>query len=125
MALLKQETMIFTNPTDYTIKLEAIGHDPVAPGADVELPLELCAPTRKDNGERGKSPVEQVAPQLHPKHPADHEAWKQTPAPAKGESKIVTVAARAASESPGVKALRDAAAAQAAKAAPVAQTKKV
>lgn len=103
----KADTMVFHNPTEHTIKLDSIGLDPVAPGQDVEVPLYLAAPVRADNGQRGKSPLEQVAPQLHPKDPADKAAWLEVPPHATAQSKIVTIAARAPSESPGVKALRE------------------
>lgn len=101
------EMMLFTNPTSHTINLDPLGLDQVAPGEDVAIPLHLAAPTRGDNGTRGKSAVESVAPQLHPKDPTDHEAWKKVPAPPTAESKIVSISSRPASEAPGVKALRD------------------
>jgi len=107
MANFKIETMTFHNPTDHMIKLDAIGLDPVPPKSDAEIPLTLAAPTRKDNGTRGKSALEQVAPQLHPKNSKDHDAWKQTPEPVVPKSKIVAVTARPANEAPGVKTLRD------------------
>lgn len=103
----KIETMVFTNPTEHTVKLAALGFDPVPPGKDVELPLEVCAPYRMDNGERGKSPVEQVAPQLRPKDPGEFEVWRKVPEPARAQSKIVTIAKRDPSEAPGVRALRE------------------
>jgi hypothetical protein len=111
------ETMTFTNPTEHTLRLDAIGLDPVGPGKDVEIPLHLAAATRTDAGQRGKSPVEQVAPQLKPKREEDHKIWSQVPPVMPAQSKVVTVTARPASEAPGVKALRDAKAAQAAQAA--------
>lgn len=97
--------MLFTNPTDYTIKLDSLGLDPVPPKSDVEIPLSLAAPYRHDNGSRGKSAVESVAPQLVPKDPQDLAAWNKIPEMLKQESRIVTVAARPAAEAPGVKAL--------------------
>lgn len=119
--------MIFVNPTDHVIKLDAIGLDPVAAKAEVEIPLSLCAPYRTDNGQRGKSPVEQVAPQLHPKNADERKAWEEIPAPPVPQSKIVANASRHLQpqpESPGVKALREkaeaAARAKAANSAPKA-----
>lgn len=108
--MYKEPTMIFVNPTEHTIKLDALGFDPVSPKGEVELPLTVCAPTRTDNGQRGKSPVEQVAPQLHPKSEADRKAWLEIPAPPIPQSKIVANAARHLQpqpEAPGVKALRE------------------
>ena len=116
------ETMCFTNPTTHQIKLDAIGLDPVGPGEDCEIPLTLCAPTIRANGTRGKSPLEEVAPQLVPKDKIDHENWMKVPEPLPPQSKIVTIAGRMPSEAPGVKALRDAAAAKATKAPVSSQT---
>lgn len=102
----RENTITFTNPTSHTIRLESIGLEDVAPGADIEVPLHLCAPTRADNGNRKHSPIETVAPQLRPKNDEDHKLWLKTPDPVKPQSKIVTVTARPASEAPGVAALR-------------------
>lgn len=102
--------MIFVNPTEHTIVLDALGFDPVEPGGEVELPLGVCAPYRTDNGRRGKSPVEQVAPQLHPKNPEERKVWLEVPAPTVPVSKIVSNAPRHLQpqpEAPGVKALRE------------------
>ncbi len=99
--------MLFTNPTPHTVKLDALGFDSVGPGEDVELPLALCAPHRKDNGQRGNSPVENIAPQLRPKDPGEHELWSKVPPHGVPISKLVSVAPRPAQESPGVKALRE------------------
>lgn len=104
---LKIETMTFHNPTEHTLRLESVGLEDVGPGEECEIPLALCAPTRTDNGNRGKSPIEQVAPQLQPKNPSDLKTWKQVPPPPIPTSKIVSVSPRQASESPGVKALRE------------------
>lgn len=112
MMSFKVETMIFTNPTNLTIKLDALGMDPVGPGQDVELPLQYCAPKRTDNGQRGKSPVESVAPQLRPKSDEDHKAWLEVPTPVTPQSRIVSVSARPVQEAPGVKSLRERAEAQ-------------
>lgn len=108
--MFKVETMIFVNPTEHTIKLDALGFDPVEPKGEVELPLSVCAPYRMDNGTRGKSPVEQVAPQLQPKDPEECKAWNDVPAPPTPVSKIVANFPRHLQpqpESPGVKALRE------------------
>lgn len=99
--------MKFVNPTDRIVNLHSIGCGEVEPGADVEIPLYLCAPSRTDAGARGKSAVEAVAPQLKPKDAADEKIWKQIPAPPIPQSKVVTIQARPASEAPGVKALRE------------------
>ena len=107
MSQFQIPTMIFHNPTEHTVKLDALGLDPVGPGQDCEIPLYLAAPTRTDNGNRGKSPVEQVAPQLHPKNEEDRKLWLEVPTPVAPQSKIVSVTARMPSESPGVKALRE------------------
>ncbi len=105
---MKFVTITFFNPTTHTITLDSIGLESVGPGESIDVPIELAAPTRKDNGTRGKSAIEQVAPQLHPKLQSDQDAWKITPPPATPVSKIVTTTQRAASEAPGVKALREA-----------------
>jgi len=107
MSQFQIPTMVFHNPTEFTIKLDALGLDPVGPGQDCEIPLYMAAASRMDNGGRGKSPVEQVAPQLHPKHAEDRKIWEEVPPPPIPQSKIVSVTARAAHESPGVKALRE------------------
>lgn len=106
------ESMLFTNPTDHTIRLDSLGLGSVGPGQDIEIPLALAAPYRRDNGARGPSPIEQVAPQLKPKADADRAAWLEVPTLAPPTSRVVSVAARAPGEAPGVKALRDARAAQ-------------
>jgi hypothetical protein len=121
--MFKIETMVFTNPTEHTVRLDALGFDSVGPGQDVELPLTLCAPYRTDNGQRGKSAVEGVAPQLRPKSEEDYKAWLDVPPPPVPVSKIVSVAARAPSEPPGVKALREKAEALKAKASASPQAK--
>ena len=107
------DTMKFVNPTDHTINLHAIGCGEVEPKGEVDIPLYLCAPSRTDAGNRGKSAVENVAPQLEPKDPADKKAWKAVPAPPTPISKTVTIAPRPVAEAPGVKALREAKEAQA------------
>lgn len=119
----RNETMTFKNPTDRTVKLEAVGLDDVAPGGSVEVPIELAAPTLMANGQRGKSSLECVAPQLIPANATDQTAWEKTPTPPAPTSKIVSIQKAAQSgEPPGVKALRlqreAAVAAEAAKKAP-------
>lgn len=106
--MLRNETMAFQNPTDHTINLDAIGLDPVPPGGQTDVPLELCAPGRADNGKRAKSSLECVAPQLIPVSKTDHEIWKATPAQPPAVSRIVSVSKQAAPvEAPGVKLLRE------------------
>jgi hypothetical protein len=109
MSTFKPEVMVFTNPTKHIINLSALGIDSVEPGKDVEIPLSLAAPYRMDNGQRGKSPIEQVAPQLQPKNKEDLEAWLKVPPAPIPVSKIVSVAKREVQEAPGVRALREAA----------------
>ena len=104
------DSIVFTNPTEHTLDLAAVGLGSVSPGQDVPVPLYLCAPRRTDNGGRGKSPIEQVAPQLKPKDKADAELLAITPPEPKPVSKIVSVTARAPGEAPGVAAIRAAAA---------------
>jgi hypothetical protein len=117
------ETMLFHNPTEHTINLDALGMDPVLPDGEVAIPLHMAAPLRTDNGNRGKSPVEQVAPQLRPKNPTDLKAWLAIPEPVKQESKIVTISARSPSEPAGVRALREKKEAEARKLAASVQNK--
>ncbi len=107
MPVFKVETMLFINPTDHEINLSAIGMDPVPPKGEVEIPFHLCAPIRKDNGCRGASSLEGVAPQLQPKNPAQAKAWMEVPDHGPQQSKIVSVSARPMNEAPGVKALRE------------------
>jgi hypothetical protein len=104
---MRNETIKFKNPTDRTIKLESIGLEDVEAGAEIEIPIELAAPGRSDSGNRTKSAIECVAPQLQPVDPIDLKAWMATPGAPEPKSKIVTIAARQGSEAPGVKALRE------------------
>lgn len=101
------DTMKFVNPTDHTINLNAIGCGEVPPKGEVDIPLYLCAAQRTDAGNRGKSAVENVAPQLEPKDPEEKKLWKKIPDAPTPVSKIVTIAARPVAEAPGVKALRE------------------
>lgn len=103
---VRSETIKFKNPTTHTLKLEAAGLEDVPPGGEIEVPIELAAPGLADNGKRAKSAIECVAPQLVPVHEADKKAWERTPAPPEPKSKIVSIAARAKDEAPGVRALR-------------------
>lgn len=114
-----EETITFVNKSDHLIILDSVGLDPVPAGGTVEVPLHLAAPTRRDSGNRGKSPIEQVAPQLEPKDPEVKALWLQAPEPATPVSKIVSITPRAPSEAPGVKALREKREAQATAAVPV------
>lgn len=100
--------MLFTNTTNHTIVLDAVGLDPVPPNGDCLVPLTLAAPIRADNGQRGASPIEQVAPQLQPKDPAELKEWKKVPPMATPVSRVVTLSKRDPSEPPGVRALREA-----------------
>lgn len=109
MPKYSSETMKFKNTADHVVKLESVGLAPVQPGAEVDIPLELCAPGRHANGSRAKSALECVAPQLKPVDPKDAEVWGAVPPPPAPVSKIVTVSvAHAPQEAPGVKALREA-----------------
>lgn len=110
------QTMKFKNTSDRVVILDAVGLDPVAPGGEVEIPLELAAPGRTDAGSRAKSAIECVAPQLKPSSEADRKLWEATPPAPEPKSKIVTIASRQAQEAPGVKALREAHAKQQAEA---------
>lgn len=101
------EVIRFKNPTEHTIKLACVGLDDVPPGGEIDVPLALAAAGRSDNGSRAKSPIECAAPQLHPVTETDKAAWKETPAPPTPVSRVVTIAARAPQEAPGVKALRE------------------
>ncbi len=101
------DSMTFVNPTEHTLKLVSIGLPSVLPGGEIEIPLYLCAAKISDNGNRGKSPIECVAPQLRPKYESDHAIWTSIPAPPTPVSKVVSVSPRQASEAPGVKALRE------------------
>lgn len=110
------QTMKFKNTSQHVVILDSVGLDPVAPGGEVDIPLELAAPGRSDSGARSKSAIECVAPQLEPSAEADRKLWKQTPPPPEPRSKIVSVSARQPQEAPGVKALREAHAKQLAEA---------
>lgn len=103
----KSEVIRFKNPTKHTIKLESVGLDDVPPEGEIDVPLALAAPGRTDSGVRAKSPIECVAPQLIPADESDRKAWMDVPAPPTPVSKIVSIAARAPQEAPGVKALRE------------------
>lgn len=100
-------SMKFKNPTDHVIILDAVGLPPVAPKGEVEIPDDLAAPGRTDAGQRSKSAIECVAPQLEPSDKADKEAWLKVPPMPAPVSKIVSVGRREPQEAPGVKALRE------------------
>lgn len=105
------ETITFHNPTDKPVNCcSLLGADApiVEPGADVEIPLELCAAKRLDNGSRGKSPIEKNCPQLTPKDPVIAMEWRKVPVPAPVASRVVTTAPRAANVPAGVLAAREA-----------------
>lgn len=100
--------MRFKNTSEHTIMLESVGLDPVEPGAEIDIPLALCAPSRGDGGNRKPSPIECVAPQLKPVDPRDHKEWSKVPPRGEPESRIVSVNnQKPPSEPPGVKALRE------------------
>jgi hypothetical protein len=106
---LHNETMKFKNPTEHVIKLDAVGLDPIGPGEIAEVPLHIAAPGRGDNGNRTKSALECVAPQLVPAEKTDHAAWMETPSAPTPVSKIVSIQqGLIQKEAPGVKALREA-----------------
>lgn len=104
---IRNEVIRFKNPTKHTIKLACIGLDDVPPDGEIDVPLALAAAGRSDNGSRAKSPIECAAPQLHPVEETDKAAWLDVPAPPTPVSRVVTIAARAPQEAPGVKALRE------------------
>lgn len=107
MSFERPETMTFVNTSQDTVSLDSIGyHIPIAPGDEVEIPFAIAAPTRKDNGTRGKSPIEMIAPQLTPKHSEDAKVWGKVPPLPTPVSRVVTVAPRHAAEAPGIAALR-------------------
>jgi len=103
---MASDSITYHNPTEHIIRLGMLDLPDVPPKGDVEVPLHLAAPGRTDNGARGKSSIEQVAPQLQPKSPKDQALLGQVPAESPRESKIVTVARREVREAPGVAALR-------------------
>ena len=107
------ETMKFKNPTETSINLGPIGLGIVEPGDEVDIPLDLCAPNRMSSGARGKSSLENCAPQLIPVVAHESKVWKATPSEPTPVSKIVTVSRPVVViEAPGVKALREAKAAK-------------
>lgn len=110
-------TIKFKNTTDRVIVLDSIGLPPVEPNGTVEVPEDLATPGRTDAGQRSKSAIECVAPQLEPADKAEKEAWLKVPPPPTPVSKIVSVAKQAPQEAPGVKALRELRAKQQAEAA--------
>lgn len=114
---MSTETIRFKNPTKHTLKLGAIGLPDVAPGGEIDVPLGICAPTIRDNGQRGASVIEKCAPQMVPVDPEDHEEWLKTPKPNPPKSLMVTTQGRPPGVPAGVAALQAAKAAKAAKAA--------
>ena len=117
-------SMKFKNTTNKVIVLDAVGLPPVAPNGTVDVPDSIAAPSRTDAGQRAKSVIECVAPQLEPADKADKELWLATPPPPEPRSKIVTVARRMPDEAPGVKALRELRAKQQAEASKVEKADK-
>lgn len=119
---MTHDMMKFKNPTEYTIILDAVGLDPIAPGEVADVPLHLAAPGRGDGGIRTKSALECVAPQLVPASKEDHAAWMSIPVAPTPISKIVSIQqGPMQKEPPGVKALREAQAKKAAEATQKAQ----
>lgn len=96
----------FRNPSEHTVKLAVVGLPDVASKAEIDVPLALAAPTRRDNGSRGPSAIEKCAPQLVPVDPIVAEVWKQAPDPLPPKSLVVSTQRREADEPAGVKALR-------------------
>jgi hypothetical protein len=83
--------MKFVNPTSNVINLTPIGLGKIEPGAAVLVEEHLYRPERTAGGGRGKSVIEQVAPQMIPV--ADQgwiDAWKSAPTPPKPVSRVVT-----------------------------------
>lgn len=105
------DTITFKNPTDKPVKLHMLGIDhTMEPGSEFDVPVELCAPGRLDNGSRQRSPIECTCPQLVPADPIVAAEWRKVPEPAPVVSRIVSVAPRQAPVPAGVKAAREAAA---------------
>ena len=106
--MIKIDSMKFKNESEHTLNLEAAGLGDVEPGAVVEVPLALCAPSRGDGGQRKPSPIETIAPQLKPVDPIEHKEWMKVPAPPAPESRVVSINNnKRPSEAPGVAALRE------------------
>lgn len=106
---MSTEVIKFKNPTDQTLKLRSLGLPDVAPNGEIDVPVALAAPTRRDNGSRGASAIEKCAPQLVPVDPVVAEVWKQVPDPLPPKSLVVSTQRRDPDEPAGVKALRVAA----------------
>lgn len=110
-------TIKFKNPTDRAVHLQMIGLGTVQPNGEIDVPLYVAAPTRRDNGSRGLSAIEKCAPQLVPVDPEIEKAWQTVPDPLPPKSLMVSTMRREPDEPAGVKALREAAENLAAKAA--------
>lgn len=102
------DTVTFVNSSGSVVNGIPLGLGEIQPGAEVEVPIEVCAAGRRDNGSRKKSPIEQVCPALKPKDPAFEAAWKRVPDPAPVISKIVSVSGREPAIPAGVVAARKA-----------------
>lgn len=100
------ETITFVNASGQVVNAEPIGLGLIEPGAEIEVPLALCAAGRKDNGSRKPSPIEQACPALRPKDPVFAAEWAKVPSPAPVVSKIVTVTPREVAQPAGVVAAR-------------------
>jgi hypothetical protein len=72
--------MKFRNNSDHVISLDTLGLPTVEPYAEIDIPDEHCTPKRTDGGQRQKSTIEQVAPQLQPSDLDQRAAWFEVPA---------------------------------------------
>lgn len=104
--MFNREFMLFKNPTTHTLNLSAVGLGKVGPGESVEIPIDLCAAGRADNGSRTASSIECVAPQLVPVDITEGEEWSKTPEPLPQRSVMVSTQGRAPQEPAGVAAVR-------------------
>ena len=116
---MRGQTIQFRNTSAHTLNPPGLDLGPIKPGEVVDVPIELTAATRLDNGARGKSPIERNAPQLQPVDEIFAEVWNRVPAPLPPTSRVVTSKRREAVEPAGIVAARAAAArADAARRAP-------
>jgi hypothetical protein len=107
------ETMRFKNPTEHTLNGESLNLGEILPGAELDIPLRLCAPTRGDGGNRKPSPLETCIPQLIPADASMHKVWMKVPAAPALVSRIVSVNNnKPPGEPAGVQALRESLAAK-------------
>lgn len=116
------QTVQFRNTSEHVLNPPGLDLGEIQPGAIVEVPLALCAPTILDNRSRGKSPIEKNAPQLRPVDPEFEAHWAKTPQPLAPVSRVVSTQRRAPVDPPGVVAARAAATRASAKNAAQANT---